>query len=52
MRTNVANDSFKDFARLVVAQRGTPTIKVIDYEICFSKDPIKIYYSETFITTQ
>lgn len=45
------NDSFKVLARLV-AYSSMPTIKVIDYEICFSKDPIKIYYSGTFTTTQ
>ena len=39
------NDSFKVLARLACS--SMPTIKVIDYEICFSKDPIKIYYSET-----
>lgn len=31
---------------------STSTIKVIDYEICFSKDPIKIYYSGTFTATR
>lgn len=51
------NDSFED-PRKISSFSSTPTIKggeqvrVIDYEICFSKDPIKIYYAVAFTTTR
>lgn len=51
------NDSFED-PRKISSFLSAPTIKggeqsgVIDYEICFSKDPIKIYYAVAFTATR
>lgn len=54
------NDSFED-PRKISSFSSPPTIKrgrgtgrgeVIDYEICFSKDPIKIYYAVAFTVTR